>query len=1103
MCVSGGFRTLATPAVSKALVDRMKRPLNADLFVFAGVGSLETRRHCPKKKSSSFEEPSREAIARWLGDASFVETVRRTAAVISPVAMRLVGCDGLESEWCLDAQAERTLYARAAGPCVDEAEVTTTSYAHGYHQWVLAAACFGLIEARGRYDFVVRWRPDAVWKGSILARGGRGSLDAWRFDKVLLGNHITAYCPAAQSPDCDLINDVFGVATWPVARAYFVGVFEIFRDEACRRDYVELARAARFECARDKSYPECKMATATRLSLQWSRRAPRTAMGTTKRIETGCVRKICSGQVIVDVATAIKELVENALDAGATRVDVKLMGSGCDEIEVSDNGRGIGPGDFEGVARRYATSKLRDFGDLERGVSSFGFRGEALASLCELAGSVEVVTRDAGASAGTRLKYGRDGGIVAQSVAPRAVGTTVTARDLFKPLPVRRADLERNAKRHFAKAVRLLQAYALVARSARLRVTNVPRNTKRPSVVLQAQAGRAMTDAVAALFGARFAATLEPLEDAKFEGLASRATGDGVGRAEGDRQFFFVNGRPIDAPKLARAANDVWRHFEMKHKPAIFLDLRLAPGNVDVNCAPDKREVVIDNENGLVAALKDKLHALWAPTSRDARAFVPGGHAAERAIDSFLDGFRNPRATESLGKPPRDLVADLVSPDKRRHDDENNKTPAASTPPDEPGAKEEQQHHLVREDDASSLLDDKDREPPTVKAARRKRLVLDDDDEDDEDDEGSKKRARREDLAREDEEGDSSPEKEPPQAVERRRSPPREPSPGRAEERSERKNDDDREVVAIIEDEESAEDREAPPPPPDVGRSKASKRKVKTASAGKFGSVGRSRRVKLDVRAALEVPTARAPRRSEEGVASTLAHASLEAKDEAARRALSKVVKKEDFARMRAVGQFNKGFIVARLDDSFFIVDQHAADEKYRYEMNWKSQVASQPLVKPLACFENAADELIVLDRPDAFEANGFRLRVDENASVGRRVEVTAVPVAKGITFGASDARELATLLAEASPEDNAPRLPKLHTVFASKACRSAVMIGTDLDAPRMTTLIRQLTGLHQPWNCPHGRPTMRHLTTLRSLEDKVAKDLQQQQQQQQQGPPR
>lgn len=114
------------------------------------------------------------------------------------------------------------------------------------------------------------------------------------------------------------------------------------------------------------------------------------------------------------------------------------------------------------------------------------------------------------------------------------------------------------------------------------------------------------------------------------------------------------------------------------------------------------------------------------------------------------------------------------------------------------------------------------------------------------------------------------------------------------------------------------------------------------------------------------------------------------------------------------------------------------------------------------------------------FTANGFQIAVDAAAPPTQRLKLVALPFSKMSVFGPSDVHELVALLAEA-PGTHC-RLPKLRAMFAMRACRSSTMIGTALDAPKMRQLVRQLAALDQPWNCPHGRPTLRHLVDLAQL---------------------
>lgn len=127
-----------------------------------------------------------------------------------------------------------------------------------------------------------------------------------------------------------------------------------------------------------------------------------------KAIEKSVVHKICSGQVIVDLASAVKEMVENAVDAGASVIEVKLKNMGVDSIEVSDNGMGIDPCNYEGIAMKHHTSKLADFSDVYK-IDSYGFRGEALNALCELSDKFLVTTRQSAQTTATMMTFDTSG----------------------------------------------------------------------------------------------------------------------------------------------------------------------------------------------------------------------------------------------------------------------------------------------------------------------------------------------------------------------------------------------------------------------------------------------------------------------------------------------------------------------------------------------------------------------------------------------------------------------------------------------------------------------------------------------------------------------
>lgn len=203
---------------------------------------------------------------------------------------------------------------------------------------------------------------------------------------------------------------------------------------------------------------------------------------------------------------------------------------------------------------------------------------------------------------------------------------------------------------------------------------------------------------------------------------------------------------------------------------------------------------------------------------------------------------------------------------------------------------------------------------------------------------------------------------------------------------------------------------------------------------------------------------------------------------------LSLTVSKADFNQMRIIGQFNLGFIIAvRPDkdhDELFIIDQHASDEKYNFErLQAETVVQNQRLVRPQRLDLTAVEEEIVLENRSALEKNGFLVTVDESGDepIGRRCQLVSLPLSKEVVFDSRDLEELIVLLSE-SPVTNGisvPRPGKVRKMFAMRACRSSIMIGKTLTTRQMQRVVQNMGTIDKPWNCPHGRPTMRHLMSL------------------------
>ncbi|CAG8598738.1 3095_t:CDS:2, partial [Diversispora eburnea] len=194
-------------------------------------------------------------------------------------------------------------------------------------------------------------------------------------------------------------------------------------------------------------------------------------MSIVKPIDASSVHKICSGQVILDLATAVKELVENSLDAQSTSIEVKFKEYGLHSIEVIDDGTGINKSNYEKLALKHYTSKLTNFEDLIK-IDCFGFRGEALSSLCALSKVTVITSTQEEVPTGNKLEYNFNGELIKTTSVARERGTTIILQNLFESVPVRYRDFKKNVKREFGKTLTLLQAYAIICKNVKIICTN-------------------------------------------------------------------------------------------------------------------------------------------------------------------------------------------------------------------------------------------------------------------------------------------------------------------------------------------------------------------------------------------------------------------------------------------------------------------------------------------------------------------------------------------------------------------------------------------------------------------------------------------------------
>ncbi|KUM58176.1 hypothetical protein ACN42_g8974 [Penicillium freii] len=391
-------------------------------------------------------------------------------------------------------------------------------------------------------------------------------------------------------------------------------------------------------------------------------------MATIQAIEARSVHQIQSGQVIVDLCSVAKELVENSLDAGATTIEVRFKNNGLDLIEVQDNGSGISPENYENVALKHYTSKLSSYDDLSN-LHTFGFRGEAISSLCALADFHIVTAQEKQVPRANRLDFEQSGKLRKTQIVAGQKGTTASVEGIFKRLPVRRRELEKNIKREYGKVLNLLHAYACISTGVRFSVRNTVGKT-RNVVVFSTNGNKTTKENIANVYGAKTLSALISLDlELEFEpAAASKRAGDdqlskiqvrghisrpvfGEGRQTPDRQMFFVNSRPCGLPQIQKAFNEVYKSFNVSQSAFIFADFQMDTNAYDVNVSPDKRQILLHDAGAMIESLKVSLSQLF----EDADQTVPQSSVKSKPLPkqqplASLPGFVTARElSESSG----------------------------------------------------------------------------------------------------------------------------------------------------------------------------------------------------------------------------------------------------------------------------------------------------------------------------------------------------------------------------------------------------------------------------------------------------------------------
>ncbi|EMA60905.1 DNA mismatch repair endonuclease MutL [Halorubrum kocurii] len=739
-----------------------------------------------------------------------------------------------------------------------------------------------------------------------------------------------------------------------------------------------------------------------------------------ERLDERTVQRIAAGEVVERPASVVKELIENSLDAGASRVAVSVEAGGTEGVRVRDDGVGIPEDQLEAAVAEHATSKIGDIEDLDRGVGTLGFRGEALYTVGAVS-RLTVRSRPPGAAAGAEITVdGGDVGDVRPAGCPE--GTTVEVDDLFYNTPARKKFLKRTAT-EFDRVNTVVTGYALANPDVAVSLEHDGRET------FATEGNGDLRSAVLAVYGREVAEAMVDVAwapdgdgdptgpdaaDPPVRGVSGLVSHPETTRSTREYLATYVNGRYVTASALREAVLDAYGgQLAPDRYPFAVLFVEVPPGDVDVNVHPRKLEVRFDEEPAVREAVEGAVEEALLDHGL-IRSTAPRGRSAPDQTEISPEG---PDA-EAVGGAGTDheraALGDRADDDRERGDGDESDSgsdggdDSAPEPGGDPTAA------------AASELDPSDEEAWAVG------------------DVGSATTDSTESADPAESSGFASDRPSP----RRWQSDPSE-SEGDTE-------DGDAGAVATAEvdgesgvDDASGLDRFGGPTPGDAesADSDATPSSVADASGERRAASTGSR------------PTATAQR-------------TLDGESTSAERTY------DSLPALRVLGQLHETYVVAEAPDGLVLIDQHAADERVNYERlraAFADGADAQALAEPVRIALTAREAALFEEFVEDLAAVGFRA---ERAGE-REVVVSSVPAVFDAAFDPELVRDVLSALVDDATAGDEPVTDVVDELLADLACYPSVTGNTSLTEGSVVNLLDRLDACENPYACPHGRPVV------------------------------
>lgn len=698
-------------------------------------------------------------------------------------------------------------------------------------------------------------------------------------------------------------------------------------------------------------------------------------MKTISVLDKNTIDKIAAGEVIERPSSIVKELVENAIDAGSNAVTVEIKDGGTTLVRITDNGEGIAPSEVKKAFMRHATSKITKAEDLF-GITSLGFRGEALSSIAAVC-QVELITKTAGELTGVR--YVIEGG-EEKTPEPEEIGapegTTFKVRNVFYNTPVRRKFLK-SPQTEAGYINDLMERLALSHPEVSFKFINNNQNR------LHTSGNSNLKDIIYGIYGREITANLVEVHgEAPFGTLTGYIGKPIISRGNRNYENYFINGRYIRSSIISKAIEDAYKNFMMQHKyPFTVLHFQLDGDLLDVNVHPTKMELRFSDQEGM--------YRLVYETVRNAlvgREMIPDVHVGKEA-----PAPKEPPKKESFPEPFEVKRREAMMQEKRA---EAKKT--AATIYATPGT------NATRTEAAASIV----RERLNYSSSRE---------------EGGFAKSLYE-------------------------------VPENLIKPTERKVDEQAEMEKWTSE----------------GKNPALKLQARPATNDTTAAPS----------AAIETPTSAKPAEAELPPESPIPPA-VPSESEPATSVQSpkqmdlfeeKLLSKEHIKEHRIIGQLFETYWLVEFHEKLYIIDQHAAHEKVLFERTMKSlkdkEYTAQQISPPLIVSLSIKEQELLNKYMKNFETIGFEIE----PFGGDEFSIRAVP---GNLFGLAERDVFLEMLDSLDKDTGRVSEDLINEKIASMSCKAAVKGNHRLSEKEAEALIDELLTLDNPYNCPHGRPTI------------------------------